>query len=155
MCTSTYVRIIILYCNIQLLMTQAKCLSHTYILHKWLHSEWHSTLTVGQRHWQLTPTEDWQLKTSNALTLLTSINEQLYLCTSRSTTPVWPLPAASITGVMPRCRKHKKVTSRLGVEGSIYKHTCIGTQRKHSKRQGIKVLNNKNTLDSLITCRLF
>ena len=35
----------------------------TSYLHKyWLHAEWHSTLTAGQRHWQLTPTEDWQPK---------------------------------------------------------------------------------------------
>ena len=47
-------------------------------------------------------------KTTNALTVLTSVNEQLYLCTSRSTMLVWPLPAASITGVMPDCRKHSK-----------------------------------------------
>ena len=59
--------------------------------------------------WHLTPTGDWQHKTSNALTsLVTSDNEQLYLCTSMSTTPVWPLAAASITGVMAVFRKHSR-----------------------------------------------
>ena len=45
---------------------------------------------------------------TNALTLSTSVNEQLYLCTSLSTTPVWPLPAASITGVRATFRKQSK-----------------------------------------------
>ena len=45
---------------------------------------------------------------TNSLTLLTSVNEQLYVCTSMSTTSVWPLAAASITGVTDIFRKHSK-----------------------------------------------
>ena len=64
---------------------------------------------------------------SNAPTLVTSVNEQLYLCIRRSTMPVWPSLAASITGVTPCCRKHRKWQAKGG-SGRKCKYTFIGTQ---------------------------
>ena len=83
-------------------------MSHTYVPTQFI-----DYMQNDIQHWQLDRDTDsshldWQCETSNTLTLITSVNEQLYLCTSRSTTPVWPLPAASITGVAPCCRKRIK-----------------------------------------------
>ena len=91
---------------------QSVCHKCMYRHRCWLHAEWHQHWQLGRdtdvHLWHLTPTGDWQHKMSNSLTLLTSVNEQLYLCTSMSTTSVWPLPAASITGVVLTFRKHSK-----------------------------------------------
>ena len=72
-----------------------------------------------------------------------SVNGQLYWSTSMSTMPVWPLPAASITGVMSICRKHSKSND----QDWKWRDVCMQANHTPTSHQDL-VLNDENKLDS-------